>query len=175
MGTYRRRGFFRPASYHGSGTLGTQVPSASGRYGKKAYVCLSPRVLVLVPEHPRTMLRMVREKHFHLLLVAAATSRQHQRSHFAKEARPILCQAPAPQLCLTAPGTPQLTGCWKWRRQQPSGLVGMLHWLQGLAAACCGTPTQTPAFPDLLGDNIILPNASALVTGSAPAPRPSPT
>lgn len=78
-----------------------------------------------------------------LLLVTTPTSWQHQRSHFAKAAHLSCVRHPH---CSSAslPRAQQAGGALKPRRQQPSGLVGLLHWLQG-SAACWGAPHQNPS------------------------------
>jgi len=114
-------------------TLGAQVPSASGRYGYKTYVCFAPRVWSRSQltqgawQHPANSV----EEALCSLLVAATSSQQHQLHSFAKETRPILVPGTRSTALPHRSGDTRLVGHWKQRSQQPSQPVGMPRWLQG--------------------------------------------
>lgn len=152
MGTYRRRGFFQPASCRRSGTLGVQVPSASSRSGNEAHVCFAPRILVLVPDHPRG-LAVSCEWCVRSTLFAAGC-----RHHVTATPTPSLCQRNSPHpgvrhlhrssasLLTTSPLQGyQADGVLEMEQAAAKRASGDATLAPRLAAACSGAPHPNPS------------------------------
>jgi len=121
------------------------------------------------PKGPGSILQTAWKKHFVRCWSLPPHHSNTNSTALPKKLAPSWCQAPAAQLCLTAPGTP---GWWGTGSREASSQASRWGCHAG-SKASSSMQWCPPPKPQLLliswGRNIVRPNALALVTSSATA------